>query len=224
MLTTLRIGRSIVSGMLASMLLLGGGALAIAQDATPDATPEAEPVEEEAPPAKASLTLTDVDGQPVAFASVEEVDGGVTVTVANSDDSGIAPGEHGIHIHETGTCDPSGDEPFSSAGGHLNPTGSTHGGPDSDPRHAGDLGNMTVNENDGTITFEVTVQGPVFGEGTEDSLNDADGSALMIHADPDDLQTDPGGASGARMACGVIFANTQPAASPVASPVATPMS
>lgn len=223
MLTSPRIGRSIIGGVLASSLLFGGGALAFAQDATPEATPEAAPVEEEAPPLKAQLTLTGVDGQPVGFGAVEEADGGVTVTVVNSEDSGLAPGEHGIHIHETGICDPSGDEAFSSAGGHFNPTDSTHGGPETEARHGGDLGNMTVND-DGSFTFEVTVEDLALGEGAENTLADEDGSALLIHADPDDLETDPSGESGGRVACGIIFPNTLPVASPVGSPEATPAS
>ncbi|MDQ3654406.1 MAG: superoxide dismutase family protein [Chloroflexota bacterium] len=223
MLTSPRIGRSIIAGVLASSLLFGGGALGFAQDATPEATPEAAPVEEEAPPLKAQLTLTGVDGEPVGFGAVEEADGGVTVTVVNSEDSGLAPGEHGIHVHETGICDPSGDEAFSSAGGHFNPTGSTHGGPETEARHGGDLGNMTVND-DGSFTFEVTVKDLALGEGEENTLADEDGSALLIHADPDDLETDPSGESGGRVACGIIFPNTLPVASPVGSPEATPAS
>jgi Cu-Zn family superoxide dismutase len=175
-----RLKNSIVGGLLAASLTTAGGAAALAQDATPEGTPAATPVAEEEPaPLKASLTLINVDGDPIAFAAIEEVEGGVTVTVASSEDTGLAPGEHGIHLHEVGVCDASGDEPFSSAGAHYNPTGSTHGGPDTDPRHAGDLGNLTVND-DGTINFEVTVEGLSLAEGDTNSLDDIDGSALII--------------------------------------------
>lgn len=224
MLTTPRIGRSIVGGMLASSLIFGGGALAYAQDATPDASPEAEPapVEEEAP-LKAQFTLTDVDGEPVGFGAIEEMESGATVTLANSGDSGLAPGEHGIHIHEVGLCDPSGEEAFSSAGDHFNPTDSAHGGPDTESRHAGDLGNLTVND-DGSFTFEVSVEDLAIAAEVETTLADEDGSSLLIHADPDDLETDPSGESGGRVACGIIFPNTLPVATPAASPAATPAS
>lgn len=87
--------------------------------------------------------------------------------------------------------------------------------------HAGDLGNITVND-DGTFTFEVTVQNVGLGEDAENALADEDGSALLIHANPDDLETDPGGESGGRIACGIIFQNTLPVASPAATPEATP--
>lgn len=213
---TRRVGSSIIGGLLAASMATAGGA--IAQDATPEGTPAATPVaEEEAAPLKASLTLINTAGEPIGFAAIEEVEGGVTVTAVNSEDSGLAPGDHGIHIHETGVCDASGDEPFSSAGGHFNPEDSTHGGSDSDPRHAGDLGNVTVND-DGSFTFEVTVEGVSLGEGAENTLADEDGSALVIHADPDDLETDPSGESGAREACGVIFPTTVSVASPAATP------
>lgn len=165
--------------------------------------------------------MTGVEGQPVGVAAIEEAEGGVSVTVVNSEDSGLASGEHGLHIHETGICDPSGDEPFDSAGAHFNSTDSSHGGPDTDQRHAGDLGIIKVND-DGTFTFEVTVQNVGLGEDAENALADEDGSALLIHADPDDLETDPGGESGGRIACGIIFQNTLPVASPAATPEATP--
>lgn len=213
-----RLGTSLIGGHLATSLMLGGGALA--QDATP-ATPEVAPVEDEAPPLRSHPTLTGVEGQPVGFAAIEEAEGSVTVTVVNSEDIGLAPAEPGIHIHETGTCDPSGDEPFALAGAHFNPTNSSHGGPGTDQRHAGDLGTITVND-DGTFTFEVTVQDVGLGEDAQNTLADEDGSALLIHANPDDLETNPGGESGGRIACGVIFPNTLLVASPAATPEATP--
>ncbi len=85
-----------------------------------------------------------------------------------------------------------------SAGGHFNPTAAMH------PNHAGDLGNMLVLEDMTGHLFllndEITL-----GEG-DNSLFDADGSAIVIHAGEDDMVTDPGGNSGARIACGVITA------------------
>ncbi len=221
-----RVGTSVIGGLLATSLAFGSGATALAQDASPaaspEATPEVEAAEEEAPPLRAQLTLVNVDGEPIGFASLEETEDGVTVTVVNSEDSGLEPGEHGIHIHETGVCDPAGDPPFSSAGGHFNPTDKAHGGPDTDPRHAGDLGSLMVEEA-GSFVFEVTVEGPTLGEDTENTLADEDGSALVIHANPDDLETDPSGESGGREACGVIFPTPLATASPAASPVATPV-
>lgn len=111
----------------------------------------------------------------------------------------LAPGSHGIHIHERGDCSsPDGQ----SAGGHFNPSGKLHGGPMTPAHHAGDLGNI-IAQSDGTATLQVTV--PT----TQISLNDTSvnsivGKSVIVHADPDDLSSQPAGNSGKRLACGVI--------------------
>ncbi|MGH2532719.1 MAG: superoxide dismutase family protein [Thermomicrobiales bacterium] len=213
----------------AMLLALGGPAPGSAQEATPEGTPEPAPAV--TTPPSVGLTLRDPEGNLVGSATLVESidDGSVTVTVTGE---GMPPGEHGIHVHETGICDPAGDEPFSSAGDHFNPTGASHGGPPpsadaaaaaspiaspAGEAHAGDLGNLTVEE-DGTVRFTITTDRFTLSAG-DASLQDEDGSALVIHADPDDLTTDPDGNAGARIACGVIFAST---VAPVASPAATP--
>lgn len=218
------IGRSIVAGFLASSIAIGGGIGAFAQDGTPAATPEAAVEEAPEEPIKSTLTLIGTDGNAVAFGSVEETDGGLVITIANSEDSGLAPGEHGVHLHQTGDCTPEGDDPFATAGGHFNPTNVAHGGPETDPHHAGELGNLTV-EDDGSIVFEITVEGEglTLDPEADPSLADEDGTALLIHQDPDDLATDPSGNSGARVACGLVVQSTTPVATPAASPVATPV-
>ena len=181
--------------------------------------------QEATPTAEGEIALRNVDGTVVGTASLSETSRGVTVKVTLSEGA-LEPGEHGIHIHETGICDPSGDEPFSSAGDHFNPHGATHGAPpepmsgaspeglpgatpDATPTatgdaHAGDLGNLTV-EDDGSAVFEVTTPLVTMAVGQPTSLNDDDGSALVIHESPDDLQTDPDGEAGGRLLCGVIF-------------------
>ncbi len=123
----------------------------------------------------------------------EESDEGMMLLV-----QGLAEGEHGIHLHETGNCDPSGEKAFEKAGGHFNPGGVTH------PDHAGDLGNLTVGAN-GIVAFAFDSSSLTFDD-SEFGVADADGTALVIHADPDDLATDPSGNSGARIACAVIAA------------------
>lgn len=218
------IGRSLLGGFLASSIAIGGGMAALAQDGTPAATPEA--VVEEAPPEplKSSFTLIGTDGNAAGFGSVEETDGGLVIKIANSEDSGLAPGEHGIHLHQVGDCTAEGDEPFATAGGHFNPTDMAHGAPDADPHHAGDLGNLTV-EDDGSLVFEITVQGEglTLDPEADPTLADEDGTAILIHQNPDDLKTDPSGNSGPRVACGLVFQSTIPVATPVGSPVATPV-
>jgi superoxide dismutase, Cu-Zn family len=174
-----------------------------------------------------AVVIRDVNNADVGTATFSQGDDG-TVTV-NVEVQGLPAGEHGIHIHEYGICDPSGDQPFSTAGSHYNPTATRHGGPPMDDAHmaamsgtpevtaagspeastghAGDLGNITVND-DGTGTLTVTSDRFTLEQGPT-TLQDLDGSAIVIHQDVDDLVTDPSGNSGARIACGVIFPSTE---------------
>lgn len=186
----------IVTGLLASTLSLSGGAALAAQEATPEV---GELV---------TVELENVDGDVVASTSFSQTPNGVTITVQSTSGgsgSGLEPGLHGIHIHETGECDASGDTPFESAGGHFNPTGASHGGLEDEDSHAGDLGNLEVDET-GTFGLDIVTDKFALDPGAENSLADADGSAIIIHAGEDDLESDPSGESGDRVACGVIFA------------------
>lgn len=121
-----------------------------------------------------------------------QVQGGVEVT---AEISGLKPGEHGFHVHEFGDCSaPDG----TSAGGHFNPTGAPHGGPDDAQRHVGDLGNIKADES-GNATYKrvdkmVALNGP----------HSVVGRGIIIHAGRDDLKSQPSGDAGARVACGVI--------------------
>jgi len=117
--------------------------------------------------------------------------------------SNFAPGTHAFHIHAVGKCDPPA---FTSAGGHFNPSGKKHGTLNPEGKHFGDLTNIHVPEN-GALTIEVLAPHVNIEEG-DNKLLDEDGSALVIHAGPDDYQTDPAGAAGGRIACGVIVQST----------------
>lgn len=115
---------------------------------------------------------------------------------------GLTPGLHGIHIHEKGDC--SGPEAM-NAGGHYNPTGEPHGGVDSAKHHGGDLGNLTADAN-GNATLGATLDTARLGMGIGKlAANTIAGKALVIHAEPDDLKSQPAGDSGKRVACGVIM-------------------
>jgi Cu-Zn family superoxide dismutase len=119
-------------------------------------------------------------------------DGSVEVTASLR---GVPPGVHGFHIHEKGDCGDNGN----AAGGHYNPSGTPHGAPNADPHHAGDFGNVTAdadgNVNTRFVTRSITVSaGPMT----------AVGHAIILHANPDDLTTQPSGNAGARIACGVV--------------------
>jgi len=118
--------------------------------------------------------------------------GGVRVEVTIH---GATPGQHGIHVHETGDC--SADD-GSSAGGHFNPEGHPHALPPTGARHLGDLGNIDVDaDGNGSLTFLVE-----HADLGDDGMSLA-GHAIIVHAQPDD-GSQPTGAAGARVGCGVL--------------------
>jgi Cu-Zn family superoxide dismutase len=115
---------------------------------------------------------------------------------------GLSSGLHGIHIHAVGSCT---GPAFASAGGHYNPLGHQHGLENPNGPHAGDLPNLVVDSN-GHGRLHAKTDRVTLSPGIA-TLFDGDGSALIIHANPDDQVTDVGnGGSGARIACGVIVA------------------
>ena len=109
--------------------------------------------------------------------------------------TGLNAGSHGFHIHEFGDCSAAD---FSSAGGHYNPTGHQHAGPAEPRRHIGDMGNIQAGD-DGVATVDYTDSRLRF-EGAHGIL----GRGVIVHANPDDLKTQPTGNAGGRVACGVI--------------------
>src|SRR5687768_5652841 len=111
------------------------------------------------------------------------------------DATGVPPGVHGFHVHEKGDCSA---PDATSAGGHFNPAGNPHGGPGDPARHAGDFGNISADTN-GEIHTEITVHGIAFV-----GPSSAVGKAVILHAKPDDLRTQPTGDAGGRIACGVV--------------------
>jgi Cu-Zn family superoxide dismutase len=144
----------------------------------------------------ATATLVSSSGQPAGIATFTQVPGGVRVVV---EAKGLPPGPHGVHIHEVGKCE---GPQFTTAGGHFNPDKKQHGTLNPQGAHAGDLPNLTVAQ-DGTGRLESTSDRISLGSG-EKSVFDADGSAIVVHAGPDDFKTDPTGNSGGRIACGAI--------------------
>jgi Cu-Zn family superoxide dismutase len=159
-----------------TVVLSGGGAVAVATPAGNGAM-------------HGSTVLEDINGNQVGNARfTEDATGAVHVNVHVE---GMSAGPHGIHIHSIGSC----SNGFADAGSHHNPGGSAHG------NHAGDLPNLVVN-GAGQGHLNATVEHFSFGD--EAAIFDSDGSALVVHALPDDFVTQPTGGSGARIACGII--------------------
>lgn len=108
---------------------------------------------------------------------------------------GLTPGKHGFHIHKYGNC---GGDNGTCAGDHFNPTHAPHGAPTDKNVHAGDLGNVIADENGDAkydeINYNIALCGP----------HSILGRSVIVHADPDDLHTQPTGNSGNRIGCGVI--------------------
>lgn len=142
--------------------------------------------------AKAVALLKTADGTDVGRATATEVAGGLRFTI---DAKSMPVGTHGAHIHTTGRCDAPG---FETAGGHWNPTAMKHGSMNPQGPHEGDLPNLVI-DSGGRGTIGATIP-----DATMAGLMDTDGAAMLVHAGPDDLMTDPSGNSGGRIACGVF--------------------
>lgn len=144
----------------------------------------------------AGATLQASDGSMRGRARVVEAADGLHVTVRAS---GMTPGLHAVHVHTTGSCTP---PDFASAGGHWNPTGRHHGKDNPDGMHMGDMPNILVGS-DGKGELDYVISGGRLLGGATPML-DADGAAIVIHAQADDNKSDPAGNAGGRMACGVL--------------------
>ena len=145
----------------------------------------------------ARVELRNSEGKSVGVLTVSmNSGGGVQFTGKLTD---LPPGPHGVHIHENGKCEA---PDFASAGGHFNPSGKQHGPQNPNGQHEGDIPNLLVQAN-GTAEVAFIADKATLTAGASSILKPG-GTSLVIHAGPDDLQTDPSGNSGARIACGVI--------------------
>ena len=123
----------------------------------------------------------------------------VTITVTLS---GLKEGMHGVHLHASGKC----EAPFTSAGGHFDPGPAGNPNPDANhPFHMGDIPQISAAAS-GKATMKIVTTRVTLSDGPL-SLFDADGSAIIIHGNPDQMITGEAGSGvsgGPRVACGVI--------------------
>lgn len=170
---------------IASLALLGACAGSADMDDTASAP---------APAAMARAALYSPSGIAMGNAVIEDMSGGLRLTVNGM---ALPAGGHGTHIHTIGKCDA---PDFATAGGHWNPAAKQHGLSNPMGPHAGDLPNLLIGT-DGAGSVTINLPGATMA-----GLLDADGAALVVHAQPDDNHTDPSGNSGGRIACGVFSA------------------
>jgi len=144
------------------------------------------------------VDMKDAKGVSVGTATISPKKSGTGVDI-KVDFHGLPPGDHALHIHVNAKCDPPG---FTTAGGHFNPDTKKHGLENPDGAHAGDMKNFTV---DAKGKGKATISDERVTMGTDNhSIFSNGGTALMIHAKPDDYKTDPTGNAGDRIACGTI--------------------
>lgn len=144
--------------------------------------------------AAARATLRDASGRELGMLMLADTVGGIALSGRLH---GLPPGQHAIHLHMTGLCEP----PFETAGGHWNPMNRQHGLENPAGAHFGDMPNITVGPDSAVTVQTLTPGGSIRGP---DGLLDADGAAVVVHAQPDDNRTDPSGNAGERIACGVV--------------------
>jgi superoxide dismutase, Cu-Zn family len=147
--------------------------------------------------ASATAAMKNAEGADVGTVTFNQTASGMLHVIIEMTD--LTPGPHAFHVHETGACDAAGG--FESAGAHYVADGETHGVDSADGPHAGDFPNVHVGQ-DGVLKAEfftdrLSIDGDM-------PLKDEDGSAVIVHADPDDHATHPTGEAGDRMACGVV--------------------
>jgi Cu-Zn family superoxide dismutase len=149
--------------------------------------------------AHATITGKGITGEATL---TEQKAGDATVVVIELTAQGLTPGKHGVHLHAVGTCEPD----FAAAGGHFDPGPAGNTDPDANhPYHMGDIPNLTAGA-DGKGTMKATTSRVTLSEGPL-SLFDADGTAIIIHGNPDQgITGEPksGVSGGPRVACGVI--------------------
>ncbi|HET7268402.1 MAG TPA: superoxide dismutase family protein [Oleiagrimonas sp.] len=176
---------------IASLVLLAGCSADTGKAPATQANADAAHASTSAHATLKATSNSHVSGQ-LAFVAVDD---GVHIT---GQVNGLKPDStHGFHLHANGNCQA---PDASSAGGHFNPADVPHGHPGTKPHHAGDIPNQHADAS-GVATVDVVVPNVQLGTGSD---TDILGRAVIVHAQPDDYTSQPSGAAGPRIACGVI--------------------
>jgi Cu-Zn family superoxide dismutase len=181
------------SPAVAPALLLALAAVACG-DAERDAPDAGAAADTTATPA-ATAVVRDSAGRELGTLTLISADSGIAVQGSLG---GLPMGEYAIHLHNVGSCEPPA---FESAGDHWNPTNARHGSHAQGGPHLGDLRNITSMQ-DSVAAVRVMTAGGHLRE--EPALLDADGAAVVVHAQGDDYETQPSGNAGPPIACGVV--------------------
>ena len=188
--------RTLAQLLIVAVVVFTGACAPKEEAAAPEPTPAPEPevVEEVAPTTAIAVLQPRADSEVSGTVTFTETADGVVVV---ADIARVAPGLHGLHLHEFGDCS---SEDFKSAGGHFNLTDAPHGAPTDEVRHAGDFGNIEIGE-DGTGHLERSTTMLTVAEGP----NSVVGRAVILHEGEDDLVSQPTGAAGGRIGCGLVM-------------------
>jgi Cu-Zn family superoxide dismutase len=183
--------------VLAGLLACGGYDDERTEAAAPEPAPEpAAPADSQPAIRRGTAHMEPKSGSDVTGRAIFILDSGTTEMALQL--VNVPPGTHAVHLHETGDCSA---PDAASAGDHWNPTGHPHGAWAAPSGfHLGDIGNVEAGA-DGAVSYTFsTDKWDIGGGGT----NDIVGRAVVVHAQPDDFTTQPSGAAGARIACGVV--------------------
>ncbi|MGQ0526862.1 MAG: superoxide dismutase family protein [Alphaproteobacteria bacterium] len=145
-----------------------------------------------------TISFKNASGQDAGKGTLSQTASGLLVRLNLKN---LVPGWHAIHLHEKGDCSPG--HSFENAGEHFNPDSDGHGFAH-EKHHAGDMPNIKVDEK-GNAEVEILNDDVSLNPGDDESLLDADGSALVIHTGGDDYKSQPGGNAGNREACAAIM-------------------
>ncbi|MFZ1805742.1 MAG: superoxide dismutase family protein [Cyclobacteriaceae bacterium] len=167
------------------------------------------PAKKEESVSEETQTVETVTEQPTATATMNSASGSSASGMASFEQTsdmtvrmsiemtGLTPGPHALHLHEYGDCSA---PDATSAGGHWNPGGMSHGKRGEGEYHAGDVINL-IADAEGNVSWSEEIEGwTIIG----DEITNILGKGIIVHAAVDDFTTQPTGAAGGRVACGVI--------------------